>query len=334
MSISKLQIAAFSAVVVAGVSVPIWQQTRLNRLAAMNQELQAQAAEIPALRQEVADLNQLKVDHAELERLRSGENEVLKLRAKAHSGMEAQVEAAQLRSELAKEKAKPGTNSNPFSGAMSGMMKGYMEQMVVGKINKMRDKLNLTPDQDQAIREILLKQADVQAEAAQSVFSGKMTREDLVQAQKSAGGDPEKQIQALLTPDQQAAYNEYKKEDAISNARLAANAEMLQMQNTLGLSTEQQDKVYEVLYDQYAKQLSGAAAGGQTGSTNADPLAAVQTQLDQKLKALESVLTPTQLESYRQFQQAQVKMIQGFLPSGKKDSANAPVAEQGTAGNQ
>lgn len=323
MSLTKLQLAAVSALVVTAVGVPVWQQTRLNAAAARNKELEAQVAAIPALRQQVAQLTQLhqskepKVDPAELDRLRAAQSEVLKLRAKAHSGMEAQAEANQLRADLAREKANAGA-TNPFSDAMGGVMKGYMEQMVTGKINKMKEKLNLTPDQEQAIRDILLKQADAQVEATQKVMSGKMTREDFAQA-KTSGGDPEKQIQALLTPDQQAAYQEYKKEDAIANARLAANAEMLQMQNALGLSQEQQDKVYGVLYDQYVNALSRQPAVDPP-PTNSDPVAAMQGQLDKKLKALEGVLSPTQLDSYRQLQQAQMKMLQGFLPQSGKAS--------------
>lgn len=334
MSMSKLQMAALSAVLVAGIGTPIWQQSRLNRLASRNQALEAQTAEIPSLREEVARLHQLKVDQAELERLRAVENEVVKLRSKANQGSHAQAEVAQLRSDLARQKSSASRQSNPFGGAMSGMMKGYMEQMLVGKLNKMKEKLNLTPEQEQAIRDLYLKQTDAQAEMAQKMFSGNLTKEEMTQAQQAAGGDPEKQIKALLTPEQQAAYKEYQQEEAVANARLAATAEALQMQNALSLSPEQQDKVYGVLYDQYARQLSPDAAG--SFPTNANPATAMQYQLDQKLNALQEVLTPAQLDSYKQFQAAQLKMIQGFLPGAKDDPPlpPSPVPEAPPSNNR
>ena len=46
------------------------------------------------------------------------------------------------------------------------------------------------------------------------------------------GGNSEEQIKALLTPEQQAEYATYQKEEAVSNARVMANAELLQMQPT------------------------------------------------------------------------------------------------------
>ncbi|HXJ76618.1 MAG TPA: hypothetical protein VNM37_27425, partial [Candidatus Dormibacteraeota bacterium] len=63
-----------------------------------------------------------------------------------------------------------------------------------------------------------------------------------------------------------------------------------------------------------------------TPPKSADPTAAVQNQFDEKLKALEAVLTPAQLDSYRQMQQAQLKMMEGFLGNTKKGPAPAPLA--------
>jgi hypothetical protein len=46
--------------------------------------------------------------------------------------------------------------------------------------------------------------------------------------------------------------------------------------------------------------------------------------MDKRLKALEGVRTPAQLDSFRQFQAAQMKMIQGFLPDSKKAPPTTP----------
>jgi hypothetical protein len=75
------------------------------------------------------------------------------------------------------------------------------------------------------------------------------------------------------------------------------------------------------LYDQYVKQMS-ANPYGENGDP--DPAATIQTQMDKRLKALEGVRTPAQLDSFRQFQAAQMKMIQGFLPDSKKAPPTTP----------
>lgn len=103
-----------------------------------------------------------------------------------------------------------------------------------------------------------------------------------------------------------------KQEEITNNARLMANSELLQMQTTLGLDTAQQDKVFAALYEQNRSQL----AGSQTPNPDAAaiPFRVVTDMMQKKLEALKAVLTDEQFESYKKFQDQQMKRIQSFLP--------------------
>ena len=110
------------ALVVAGIAVPTWQQTRLQRVRSENAQLraqttpsQAQETEVGALRSEVERLRKVEADQAELQRLRQWqaqtEPELLRLRGMAG---------------VARRAGEAGTNL--VSGAMVDAMKQAMNQ--------------------------------------------------------------------------------------------------------------------------------------------------------------------------------------------------------------
>ncbi len=313
----KIMLGVLSILLVAAVVMVALDQTKLAQLKAENQQLRAKTETAAAMTKEMGRLRKVEVDQKELNRLRDSEkallSETAKLRARVSSTKETVAESAQLRADLSKmkEAAAAGDGTNQFSGAMGDMVKGIVEQQMMGQVARMKAKLNLTPDQEKAVREILMKQAERGTQAAQKMFSGKMTQDEMSQLAKGAA-DPEKQIKDLLSPEQLSAYQDYKKDELTSNARLAANAEMLQMQNLVGLTQEQQDKVFPVLYDALMKQMDPELNKKMVQDGNF--AARLDDMLQAKLKAMDGILTPEQIESYRKFQETQMKMIQKFMP--------------------
>jgi hypothetical protein len=231
--------------------------------------------------------------------------ELLRLRGMAGVARRATAEAEQLRSELARQASE--ASNNPVAGAMADAMKQALEQQVEGRLSRMTASLHLTPEQTQAARDILMRQSQAMAAGMQQAFSGKFDKEALTKMAKEAG-DPEAQIEALLTPDQIAAYPGYKQDEAAHNASLAANTEMVQMQSTLDLTPEQLDQVYAALYELNFSQLTGVTKPSSTNMAEA-----FQWILDQKAKALEPVLTPAQLDKYRQQLATQAKLQKDIL---------------------
>lgn len=322
MNLTKIQVAGVVALLLAVSAVAVWQRTQIQSLKATVQQLRAQTNQMSALDRELNRLRKIELDRAELDRARQlqerSQSELAKLRGLVSGEKRAAAEANQLRADLQRLQQEGG--SNLLSGPMGEMMKSVMEQQFMGQMARLKEKLNLTPEQAQAIQEILKRQAELSSTAVQKVFSGKLGKDDMAKL-GADGGNPKEQIKAVLTPEQQTAYEEYQAEESSNNARLAANAEMLQMQNALGLNQEQQDKVFSILYEQSLKQMKGEG----NALSGKDPAALMQAGLDQKLQAMQGILTPTQLDSYRQQQETQLKFMRSFL--GGVKSGTTPQSE-------
>jgi RNA polymerase sigma factor (sigma-70 family) len=323
MSLTKVTL--IGAVVVAVVAVPAWQQARLQRLKAENAQLRAQQAEsstqpeeLSSMSNEVQSLRTASADKAELERLRQWqaqtEPELLRLRGMAGVARKANAEAEQLRAQLARQTTEAA--ANPVSGAMADAMKKAFEQQVDGKLSRLVASLQLTPEQTQAARGILSKQAEAMSTGMQQVFSGKYDKEELIRMGKDAG-NPDAQIKALLTPEQKTQYPKYQEEEAAFNARMVANNELLQLQSTLGLSSDQEDRAFAALYQMSVDQLTGRAK-----PTSANQAEAMQWMLDQKAKTLEPILTSEQMQKYQQQQAIQSKLVQDIW--NKVEGAGSP----------
>jgi len=325
MSMTKVKLTLAGALIVAGIALPAWQQTRLERVNAENAKLRAQqtqpelqADEVTALRSELQSLRNTAPDQNELQSLRQykarTEPELVRLGKMAGLARRANAEAEQLRAQLAQNKTQSSSNASVIEDAM----KYAMEQQMEGRLSRMTASLGLTPEQVQAAREILMRQAKVMSAGMQQVFSGKYDKDTLTRMGKDAG-DPDTQIKALLTPEQQAAYPAYRQEENVNNARMAANTELLQLHSTLALTPDQEDRVFAALYEVTLNQLNGGVKpepGNVAGAADAMVLA-----LDQKTKALEPILTPDQLDKYRQQQSLQAKMLKNIM--GKMEGANA-----------
>lgn len=227
--------------------------------------------------------------------------------------------------ELMKETAtagtKPARRANPFAAmfgggedgetnqinaAMQDMMKAAIEQQMEGKIAQMKSKLNLTPEQEKSAREILGRMFGRGQEVAAKMMKGEVSAEEAAASAKDIG-NPEAELKALLTPEQQAGYDEMQKEERTTNARLIANSELIQMQSSLGLDQAQQDKVFAVLYEQAHAQMGGEQA-------NANPFKGLEEMNQRKIDAMKGVLTEDQFERYQKFQKQQQDMIRAFMP--------------------
>jgi len=210
-------------------------------------------------------------------------------------------------------------HTNGMAKAMKGMMESALKQQLEGKLAQIHAKVGTTPDQEQAIREILEKQANISREISQKMMGGKMTKEEMAEAVRQQG-DPEAQIKALLGPEQQTAYSELKVEERRTNARLVANSELLQMQQVVGgIDQAQQDKIFEVLYSQTDRTLTGPvpAADGTPPDGAAKPVD-MRSLSEQKLAALKGVLTEEQFGRYKELQEQQIKMFEAFMPKDSK----------------
>jgi hypothetical protein len=108
--------------------------------------------------------------------------------------------------------------------------------------------------------------------------------------------DPESQIKALLSPEQQAAYQELEQEEVISNTRASADAEVIRLRFGLRLTTEQQAQMSQTLYD---VELTDTLA--RMGHEPGD-LAGAEQLSKKKFNALTNILSPAQLDNFSAWQ--------------------------------
>ncbi len=298
---------AFTAAVGAGVFEAHQASTLRDRVQALQQDQTPLNARIQSLQRDIdSSASNVSALREENERLKQNTAELLQMRNMAGAARRATAEAQELRAELARKTT--ATDTNPVTGAMAEAMKAAIEQQTEGKLSRLTASLHLTPDQVEVARTILMKQAQAMSTGIQQVFSGKYDKDELNKVSKDAGNVDE-QIQALLTPEQQANYANYKRDEASYTASQSANAELVQIQSALDLVPDQLDHVYAALYQVSFDQLT-AATKPPPMTNQAD---AMQWTLDQKTKALEPVLTPTQLDKYRQQQATQIKLIKDIM---------------------
>jgi RNA polymerase sigma factor (sigma-70 family) len=313
MSMTTVKVSLIGALVVAGVAVPAWQQTRLQRAQSENAQmraretaLRAQGTDLAALRSEAERLRKNGADPAELEQLRQWKTqtqpELLRLRGMAGVARRANAEAEQLRAQLAKQASEGGTN--PFTSAMLDYQKQGEARQLETELSSLTARLHLTPEQSQAVHDILLRHAQVEYAAMdQQYTTGKVDKEELARL-KAEAGDQNAQIQALLSPDQQAAYASYKQEKTAKYARWSASAAMADLQGNLNLTSEQADRAFAALYPvTVAEYTRREKSGGQNSEADR------ARWKDEQAKALESILTPAQLKSYRQINAAQTNSV-------------------------
>lgn len=323
MAMTTLQKTIVTATVAVLAGVGIHENRKASRLRDQVGNLEQQhaplAGQIQQLERERDKArNQLAALQDDLRRLPDQTDELLRLRGMVGVARRAVGEAEQLRAELAR-RAVEATN-NPVTGAMRGAMKQAFEQQMEGRLSRMTAGLRLTPEQAQAARDILMRQTRAMSAGMQQALSGEFDKAELARLAAEAG-NPDEQILALLTPDQQASFPAYQQEEAAHTASLSANQELLQMQFTLDLTAEQLDPVYAALYEVTFNQLNASAS-----QSTSDPVetkaGAMQRAMDQKAGALEAVLTPTQWDKYRQQQALQAKLV-GDIMSKMEGSDDA-----------
>jgi len=134
-------------------------------------------------------------------------------------------------------------------------------------------------------------------------------------------------IKAMLTPDQLANYPAFKQAENISTAQSSAQSEVTMMSGEMDLSQEQQNKAQAVLYQLDLNQTSApqnqeAIANARASGNYADFVSLqIETQkqtMEDKLKALDGILTPGQLKTYEQKQldmiDLQASAMKMFMP--------------------
>ena len=234
--------------------------------------------------------------------------ELLKLRGQTGQARTAMQDLAKLQKSAAQQNnAMPAYFTNAMAQGLA-MAETFQKKAALAKLERMRTQLHLTDDQAQAVSDIMMKKIEANSQQTLSALQSGQ----LVPPQgQPALLDEEAAFKALLTPDQLAAYPDFQQSELVASAKSSTQADLTLMAGEMDLSPEQQDKVKSVLYQLNLNQASApqdkdALAQARASGNYADvmnlQIDAQKQTLENKLQALDGILTPDQLNTYKQKQ--------------------------------
>lgn len=324
MTIIQKTFITATLAVVAGAG--IYEAHQAAQLREQNQTLQQQQAplaeQLTKLQADNERLSNQIVQVKDSQALSKAQfNELLKLRGQAGVAQTYSRELAKLKSTLSQQTSKmPDFFTNAMATGLGTAEKWKMKD-AQARLDRMKKMLNLTDDQAQAISDIMQKHIQNQTQMTMDMLTGKSTPEQ----QKAMGtgrGIQEAEIKALFTPEQLAAYPEYLQAELTTAADNSAKNDASRIAGDFSLSEAQQEQIhaafYQVNLNAPQTAISAAKQSGNLAEAANMGTELQKSQLEEKLKILGSILTPEQINTYREQQMNQINMqaaaMKMFLP--------------------
>jgi len=343
IAMTTLQKTAFTAAIAAAVGAGIFEAHQASTFRTQVETLRRQQAplaeQLAQLRTENEGLSNQLLQAKDSQALSKTQlSELLKLRGQAGMAGSDSRELAKLKSTLDRQ---TGTLPDYMTNAMvMGLATAEKFQLkeAQARLARMKKILHLTDDQAQAIADILQNHIHSQSQIARELMSNNRGAEIL----QATGGDSIKQeaeIKALFTPEQLSAYPEYQQAEKQAAADNSANNDASRIADDFNLSKEQQEQIHAAFSQIYLKDPASepnpqaiAAARKSGNPTEAFKIGIdlgiemQKSKLEEKLKVLESFLTPEQLINYREEQMNQINMsamaMKMFLPQKTSGTPN------------
>jgi RNA polymerase sigma factor (sigma-70 family) len=326
MTVLQKTAVAVTVAVLAGTG--IYEAHQASQLRAQVQTLQQQQTPL------VSNLAKLEAENKRLSNLASQEkeqkslshsqfDELLKLRGQAGQAQTTAQELAKLKSAAQSGEGMPSYLTNAVAVGMAMAEKGEKKNSLA-KLARMKEQLHLTDNQEQAISDIMLKHIADHSQHSQEALDAMMHHKTLMPEPATAGdsGNEEAEIKSLLTPDQLAAYPGFNQSEVATAADNSAKAQLAMMTADSDLSQEQQDKARAALYQLNLNEASTAPnkqaiaqarASGNYSDVIKLQIDAQKQSLEEKLKALDGILTPEQLATYKQKQMDTIDMLSSAM---------------------
>jgi hypothetical protein len=209
-------------------------------------------------------------------------------------------------------------------GAIAGMMRGGGFRPPESRMFLMQSRLRLTADQSKAIKAAM----DADNQARRDMF--RQMREGGAKTDLRSLTPPnslDKTLASVLSPQQQAAYQQLQSDEKASRAETMATQQVDQIMPLLQLTDSQKEAAMNALYQQ---QLSAPDPASLIGNPNA--LATLTSQGQTTQAALQKVLSQDQYTLYQQDQQIQTQAYANF--GGRRNNGNGNGGNNGNGGGQ
>ncbi len=329
IAMTMLQKTLVTATVAVLAGAGIYEAKQAHEAQKENSRLRAEQApladDIAKLRAENEKLSSVVAEAKNQQKLTQSQfSELLKLRGQTGQAKTAMQELAKAQAALKKKKSTTLENIKTAMALNSQLEK----KKAAARVERMKTALNLSDAQVQSITNIIFTHIDRRNEMfQQDISSGNITsitNGDGTITQMGKSGETveaqEDEIKAQLSPDQVAEYDVFKKGEEASTHDKAVSSEAAALATEFSLTPEQQQQIQEQMAQSGLDTISRisttdtnlAAAWLATGDQSIIAQIAMKQSLERltnRLNLLQSVLTPAQLEKYRQEQQAQIEAM-------------------------
>jgi hypothetical protein len=169
------------------------------------------------------------------------------------------------------------------------------------QVKTLREKLSLTSEQAAALKNILDSSIEPFIQHAMDTKTGEWTQDKQNQVNKLAQ-EQESQFMALLSPQQQAGYQQLQRERDEAEGRRGADSNINNLKGELNISSEQAEAVLIALSKaSMVTDESGVMHSPPPEYTGPDTTTEeLQQRVEKRAQALTSVLTPEQIKLYRE----------------------------------
>jgi chromosome segregation ATPase len=194
-----------------------------------------------------------------------------------------------------------------------------LQRGVDSELAKARERLNLTEDQEEVIRDFVEEALAEGGDSLRRLLEGEAALEELP-SREEWGLALEQKVLSVLSPDQQEKYFYYKRQDSMAQARSSASQDIARLQGRLNLRGDQQEQVFDVLYQQEMNKLDPDPA--MLSERPLDELEAAEWDLEQSIAGLQSILDEEQIAEYRKAQEERLNFFRGirnFLQGGREE---------------
>ncbi len=312
IAMTVLQKTLIAAAIAAAVGTSIYQAHQASTLRSQVQALEQQQApladQLTHFKNENERLSNLVAQPKDSQTLPPAQlNELLRLRGKATAAQQDSRELARLKSTLAQQTGQiPAYLTNAMASGLATAA-NWKRKDALARLSRMKQMLNLSDDQQQAISNIMTNQIQRQSQMMLDMMTGKLTSEQ-AQAQAGASGDQEAEIKAMLTPEQLAAYPGYVQAEKTTAANNSATSDASQIAANFSLPKDQQETLRGLLYEMNMKvpdhalnqqAITQVGESGKIADAVNMSVELQKQQLEEKLKILAGFLSPEQMATYR-----------------------------------
>jgi hypothetical protein len=199
-----------------------------------------------------------------------------------------------------------------FSDMVLRIGQSQLKGQIEGRLGVLRDRLQLTPEQEAAVKKVLDDESAAAGAALDRLMAGEGTPSDFGRLARLQRGELPAGVEAALTDAQKPEFAAFQEQEKVSGVENRVNMELSGLVTAGGLTPEQKDQAFS--------SLSGILMAEDV--TDFDTMkdgSEVRTYMDEatvlRLEALQPILTEPQLQMYEQQVEMSRQVLSKLLPA-------------------